>query len=111
MKSWGVEVVVFPPHLTDVIQPLDKAVFRALKASFGSAVKRIDSAKEKVPPCTAAVRLPQPFTQKNFSKFFIRDFFFQNFLCTKNGMYTQKNTLLSKERWFSFGHGIQIGDE
>ena len=34
MKCWGVEVVVFPPHLTDVIQPLDKAVFRALKASF-----------------------------------------------------------------------------
>ena len=34
MKSLGVEVVVFPPHLTDVIQPLDKAVFRALKASF-----------------------------------------------------------------------------
>ena len=34
MKSWGVEVVVFLPHLTDVIQPLDKAVFRALKASF-----------------------------------------------------------------------------
>ena len=34
MKSWGVEVVVFPPHLRDVIQPLDKAVFRALKASF-----------------------------------------------------------------------------
>ena len=32
-KSWGVEVVVPPPHLTDVIQPLDKAVFRALKAS------------------------------------------------------------------------------
>ena len=25
---------MFPPHLTDVIQPLDKAVFRALKASF-----------------------------------------------------------------------------
>ena len=34
MKSWGVEVVVYPPHLTDVIQPLNKAVFRALKASF-----------------------------------------------------------------------------
>ena len=34
MKSWGVEVVVFPPHLTGVIQPLDKDVFRALKASF-----------------------------------------------------------------------------
>ena len=34
MKSWSVEVVVFPPHLTDVIQPLHKAVFRALKASF-----------------------------------------------------------------------------
>ena len=34
MKSWGVEVVVFPPHLTDVMEPLDKAVFRALKASF-----------------------------------------------------------------------------
>ena len=25
---------MFPPHLTDVIQPLDKAVFRATKASF-----------------------------------------------------------------------------
>ena len=25
-KCWGVEVVVFLPHLTDVIQPLDKAV-------------------------------------------------------------------------------------
>ena len=25
---------MFPPHLTDVIQPLDKAVFEALKASF-----------------------------------------------------------------------------
>ena len=34
MKFWGVEVVVPPPHLTDVIQPLDKAVFRAPKASF-----------------------------------------------------------------------------
>ena len=34
MKSWGVEVVVSPPHLTKVIQPLDKAVFRAMKASF-----------------------------------------------------------------------------
>ena len=34
MKSWGVEEVVFPPHLTHVIRPLDKAVFRALKASF-----------------------------------------------------------------------------
>ena len=28
----------------------------------------------------------------------------------KNGMYTQKNTLLGKETCFSFGHGIQIGD-
>ena len=34
MKSWGVEVVVFPPHLTNVIRPLDNAVFRALKALF-----------------------------------------------------------------------------
>ena len=34
MKSWDVEVVMFPPHRTDVIQPLDKAVFKALKASF-----------------------------------------------------------------------------
>ena len=33
-QFWGVEVVVFPPHLTDVIQPLDKAVFRGMKASF-----------------------------------------------------------------------------
>ena len=28
-------MVVFPPHLTDVIQPLDKHFFRALKAAFG----------------------------------------------------------------------------
>ena len=34
MKSSRVKVVVFPPHLTNVIQPLDKAVFRAMKASF-----------------------------------------------------------------------------
>ena len=34
MKSWGVKVVVFPPNLTNVIQPQDKAVFRAPKASF-----------------------------------------------------------------------------
>ena len=34
MKSWGVEVVVFCPHLTDVIQPLDQSFFRAMKASL-----------------------------------------------------------------------------
>ena len=34
MQSLGVEVVVFPPRLTAVIQPLDKSVFRALKAIF-----------------------------------------------------------------------------
>ena len=34
LKSRGVEVVVVSPHLTNVFQPLDKAVFRALKASF-----------------------------------------------------------------------------
>ena len=72
---------------------------------IGSALKGIDSAKEKVPPCTAAVRLPQLFTKKSFKKRF-----FQNFLCMKNGMYTQKNTLLGKETLFSFGYGIQNGD-
>ena len=34
MKSWGVEVVVFSPHLTDAIQSMDKALYTALKASF-----------------------------------------------------------------------------
>ena len=34
MNTRGVEVVVFPPHLTHVIQLLDKAVFRAVKALF-----------------------------------------------------------------------------
>ena len=69
---------------------------------IGSAVKGIDSAKEKVPPCTAAVGLRIKKLEKKF--------FFQKFLCMKNGMYTQKNTLLGKETWFSFGHGIRIGD-
>ena len=34
LKALGVKVVVFPPNLTYVIQPLDKAVFRSLKDSF-----------------------------------------------------------------------------
>ena len=34
MKSWTVVVVVFPQHLTDVIQALDKDVFRTMKDSF-----------------------------------------------------------------------------
>ena len=41
---------------------------------------------------------------------FLKKIFFLNFWCMKKGMYTQKNTLLGKETWFSFGHGIQIGD-
>ena len=79
---------------------------------IGSDVKGIDSAKEKVPPCTAGVCLPQRFTNKRFQKkfFFATKSFFQNVLCMINGMYTQKNTLLGKEVWFSFGQGIQIGD-
>ena len=79
---------------------------------IGSVVKGIDSAKEKVPPYTAAVRLPQLFMKKKHSKeiFFSEIIFFQYFLCMKNGIHTQKNTLLGKETWFSFGHKIQIGD-
>ena len=34
LKDLGVEVVVFPPDLTSVIRPLDKAMFRFLKNSF-----------------------------------------------------------------------------
>ena len=34
MNSWGVEVVVFRPHPTNIILPLDKAVFKVMKASF-----------------------------------------------------------------------------
>ena len=79
---------------------------------IGSAVKGIDSAKEKVPPCPTAVRVPQLFTKKSFRKnvFLKKKIFFSNFWCMKNGMCTQKNTLLGKETWFSFGHGIQKGD-
>ena len=76
---------------------------------IGTAVKGIDSAKEKVPPCPTVVRLPQLFTKKSFKKKNFKKFF-PNFWCMKNGMYTLKNTLLGKETWFSFGHGIQIGD-
>ena len=50
MKSWGVEVVVFPPHLTDVIQPLDKAVFRALKASFRKKKRTLEKEKPSQSP-------------------------------------------------------------
>ena len=51
MKSWGVEVVVFPPHLTDVIQPLDKAVSRPLKDSFR---------KKKIPGKGKTITEPRP---------------------------------------------------
>ena len=34
LKALGVEVVFFPPHPTNVIQPLRKAVGRSLKKSF-----------------------------------------------------------------------------
>ena len=34
MKELGVQVVVLPPLLTNVIQPLDKSVFRALNSIF-----------------------------------------------------------------------------
>ena len=33
-KELGVEVVVLPAHLTDVIQPLERTVFKALKRAF-----------------------------------------------------------------------------
>ena len=79
---------------------------------IGSAVKGIDSPNEKVPPCQTAVRLPQLFTKMFFEKnlFLKKNTFLPNFRCMKNRMYTQKNTLLGKETWFSFGHGIQRGD-
>ena len=47
---------------------------------IGSAVKGIDSAKEKVPPCLTAVRLPQLFTKKKFWKKII---FFKKIFCFK----------------------------
>ena len=33
-KSKGVEIIVPPPKCTDILQPLDKAVFRSLKREF-----------------------------------------------------------------------------
>ena len=53
MKSWGVEVIVFPPHLTDVIQPLNKAVFGALKASFRKKEKHWKRKKHHRAPSPA----------------------------------------------------------
>ena len=53
MKSSGVEVVVFTPHLTDVIQPLDKAVFSALKASFRKKEKHWKRKNHHRAPCPA----------------------------------------------------------
>ena len=67
---------------------------------IGAASNGIDSTKQKVIPCTAAVRLIQLFTTKVFKIFF----------AMKNGTYGQKNTLIGKETWFSFRHGIEIGD-
>ena len=48
---------------------------------IGSAVKGIDSAKEKVPPYLTAVRLPQLFTKKKFwnTIIFFEIFFFEVF--------------------------------
>ena len=48
---------------------------------IGGAVKGIDSAREKVPPCPTAVRLPQLFTKKSFRKKILKKniFFFQIF--------------------------------
>ena len=51
------------------------------------------------------------FDKKSFGKKnYLKKIFFRNFWRMRNGIYTQKNTLLGKEIWFSFGHGIQIGD-
>ena len=246
MKSWGVEVVVPPPHLTDVIQPLDKAVFRALKASFrkkeehwerknhhraptpadfvqlwtdayvdavtprnilsgfrscgispfdpqyfqehcpregiqhqdlpacpaspthspvasqdrpqnssqgssqnsSAAPSQVSSKSDASTQCSgraiSAAKRDDPWSLHLGGFVTAHDFLDKvsekengaaakpapkrrarrvgeplrrvdrpavpNFWCMKNKMYTQKNTLLGKETWFSFGHGIQIGD-
>ena len=50
------------------------------------------------------------FYGKKFSKFVFCKKKFDIFLRMKNGIYRQKNTLIGKRTWFSFGHEIQIGD-
>ena len=52
MKSLDEEVVVFPPHLTDVIQRLHEAAIRAMKASFS---KEEENWKRRIPQ-----RAPSP---------------------------------------------------
>ena len=42
-KELGVEVVVLPPHLSDVIQPLNGIAFRALKKAFTHLERRRQS--------------------------------------------------------------------
>ena len=60
---------------------------------IGSAVKGIDSAKEKVPPCPTAVRLPQLFTKKSFrKKKFEKKIVFSKFLVhEKRDVYAEKH--------------------
>ena len=77
---------------------------------IGSAMKGIHSAKEKVLPCTAAVRLPQLCRKKDFRTFFVENVFLKIVLCIKNWIDRQEKPLLGKETCFFFGHGIQIGD-
>ena len=38
-KEKGIEIVCFPPHCSDVIQPLDRGVFKPLKTAFGKLQK------------------------------------------------------------------------
>ena len=39
-RALGVHIVLFPPHLTDVVQPFDTAVFRPLKPAFTKMEKK-----------------------------------------------------------------------
>ena len=55
-------------------------------------MKGIDSAKEKVPPCTAAVRLPQLFTKKKVLKKKFEKKNFPNFFAhEKRDVYAKKH--------------------
>ena len=55
MKSLDVEVVAFPPHLTDVIQRLHEAVIRAMEASFSERERTLE--KENPSESSVACRL------------------------------------------------------
>ena len=72
-KEVGIEVVVMPAHLTDVIQPLDRTVLRALKRAFTHL------GRERQRECRGKAASPASFVEL-WTKAFVEAVTHQNIL-------------------------------